>query len=251
MNTLIRAFLFVLLMAISQPVQARELAVDLSQSVVPITASFDGSDLLLFGTADPDADIVVIVRGPMRDELVRRKERVFGVWANGAQMTFKDVSSYYFMASNRPMEEFVSPEIARQRQIGYDQMILTPKSESELAGLDEQAIAAFHDALIRVKQSQGLYGRKNGDVHFIGDRLFRTELEFPNNIPVGSYSVDVFVFRDGRIADEKTTILDVQKIGVEAEIFSFAHRHSLSYGVLAILLASMAGWLASVIFRKG
>ncbi len=233
------------------PAQAKELDVDLSKSVVPITASFDGSELLLFGAADPNADIVVIVRGPMRDELVRRKERILGVWVNGAEMTFENVPSLYFMASNRPMSEFVPPEIARQRQIGYEEMILTPKKGTQTSNLDESAMSGFHDALIRVKQAQGLYGTQAGILHFIGDKLFRTELRFPNNIPVGSYSIDVFVFRDGRIADEKTTILGVQKFGIEAQVFDFAHRHALPYGVIAILLAGLAGWLASIIFRKG
>ncbi|NQU58767.1 MAG: TIGR02186 family protein [Rhodospirillales bacterium] len=233
------------------PAMARELAVDLSKTVVPITASFDGSDLLLFGTADPNADIVVIVRGPMHDQLVRRKERVFGVWANGAEMTFKNVPSYYFMASNRPIDEFVTSEIARQRQIGYEDMILTPKKGSITPGLDESTFDDYRKALIRVKQEQGLYAKQAGNVFFKGNKLFRTKLQFPNNIPVGSYAVDVFVFRDGRIADEKTTIIGVQKFGIEAEVYDFAHRHALPYGVLAILLAAMAGWGANILFRKG
>ncbi|NQV46615.1 MAG: TIGR02186 family protein [Rhodospirillaceae bacterium] len=235
----------------ANPATARELSVDLSEDVVQITAGFDGSELLLFGAADGMADIVVIVRGPIRDELVRRQERVMGVWANGAEVTFENVPSYYFIASNRPFEEFIPQEIARERQIGYQEMILTPKDDIAKAALDDATLGTFRDALIRVKQDHGLYGKKAGNVHFIGDNLFRTQLRFPNNIPVGQYAVDVFVFRDGRIADEHTTILGVQKFGMEAEVYDFAHRHALPYGVLAILLAAMAGWFANIIFRKG
>jgi uncharacterized protein (TIGR02186 family) len=232
------------------PALAGELAVDLSKSVVPITASFDGSELLLFGAADPDADIVVVVRGPLQDQLVRRKERTMGVWANGAEMTFENVPSYYFMASNRPINEFVPRAIARERQIGYREMILTPKQGSISPGLDASDFDEYRAAMIRVKQAQGLYRKHSDNVFFIGNKLFRTELQFPNNIPVGDYNVDIFVFRDGRIADETTTILGVKKVGIEAEVYDFAHRHALSYGVLAILLAAMAGWVANILFRK-
>lgn len=233
------------------PALASELAVDLSKSVVPITASFDGSELLLFGAADPDADIVVVVRGPLHDQLIRRKERTLGVWANGAEMTFENVPSYYFMASNRPISEFVPRGIARARQIGYAEMVLTPKDGSVTPGLDAGDFDEYRTAMIRVKQDQGLYRKHSDNVFFIGDKLFRTELQFPNNIPVGDYNVDVFVFRDGRIADQMTTVLGVKKVGIEAGVYDFAHRHALSYGVLAILLAAMAGWLANVMFRKG
>lgn len=231
--------------------ESKELAIDLSESVVPITAGFDGSDLLLFGAGDVHSDIVVIVRGPMHDELVRRKERAFGVWVNGAEMAFQDVPSFYYIASNRPFEEFIPHDVARQRQIGYEDMIVTPKKGFSTEEYSDADMAAFRKALIRVKQDQGLYGKQTGNVHYIGDKLFRTQLRFPNNIPVGSYSVDVFMFRDGRIVDEKTAILGVQKFGIEAEVYDFAHRHAFLYGVLAILLATVAGWAASVIFRKG
>lgn len=233
------------------PTKARELVIDLSETVVPITANFDGSDLLLFGTADPKADIVVIVRGPKHNQLVRRKKKVFGVWANGAELTFFSIPTYYLIASNRPIDEFVPQDIAEQRQIGYEKIILTPRDGSVSAGLDESALEEFRSALLRIKQSQGLYRKQIGNVEFKDGRLFRTKLSFPNNIPVGNYAVDVFVFRDGRIADEKTTILAVQKIGVEEEIYDFAHRHALPYGVLAILIAAMAGWIANILFRKG
>lgn len=251
MHTFFKIILAFSFLTTALPATARELVVDISEKIVPITASFDGSDLLLFGTVEPGADIVVIVRGPIHDQLIRRKKKVLGVWANGAQLTFKNVPSYYFMASNRPIEEFVPRKIARERQIGYEDMILTPKEGSTTPGLDKGVIDIFRKAMIRVKQDQGLYRKHNGNVHFIGDRLFRTKLQFPNNIPVGSYGVDVFVFRDGRIADEKTTILGVQKFGVEAQVYNFAHRNALSYGILAILLAAMAGWFANILFRKG
>ena len=247
----VREFIVLLSLLVSAlPAAAGELAVDLSESVVPITAGFDGSELLVFGAADTNSDIVVIVRGPMLDAQVRRKKRVFGVWANGAEMTFKNVPSYYFIASNRPIEEFVPHEIARIRQIGYEDMILTPKKGVLPVEIDENAMAEYRDALIRIKQHQGLYAKQAGNVHFIANKLFRTTLQFPNNIPVGSYGVDVFLFRDGKIVDEKTTILGVQKFGVEAQVYNFAHRHALPYGVLAILVAALAGWLANVMFRK-
>ena len=46
------------------------------------------------------------------------------------------------------------------------------------------------------------------------------------------------------------SILNVKKIGVEAGIYNFAHEYSFAYGVLAILIAVMSGWFASVFFRK-
>ena len=232
--------------------KAGELIVDLSKTVVPITTSFTGSDLLLYGSFNNDnnADIVVVVRGPFQDEVVRRKERVMGVWANGAEMTFTDVPSFYYVASNRPLDEFLPDNIAKTHQIGINGLSMTLKNEEQVPENIKTQINDFRAGLIRTKQAKGLYGKKTGNVHFKGDALFRTDLHFPANVPVGQYGVDVFVLRDNRIVDEHTTILSVQKFGLEAGIYDFAHRNALLYGIIAIILATFAGWLASVMFRK-
>ncbi|MGZ8996701.1 MAG: TIGR02186 family protein, partial [Rhodospirillales bacterium] len=89
-----------------------------------------------------------------------------------------------------------------------------------------------------------------GRILFLGNRLFRTDLWFPANAPVGRYVVQVFLIRDGEVASAEITPLIVSKVGFEASVYNFAQRYSLAYGVLAILIAAGAGWAANAIFRK-
>lgn len=225
---------------------ADELVVDLSKPVVAITAGFVGSDVLLFGTTEGDGDVIVIVRGPLHDEIVRRKERVAGIWVNKDQVIFEQVPAFYAIASNRPIEEYLGEEPRHVHQIGLDFLDLRPRWDQEVVEEYETFIAA----LIRNKVRQNLYHRKARNLIFLSNRLFRTQIHFPANVSVGTYGIDVYLVRDGDIATVKTTLLSVRKFGFEAGVFDFAHRHSLAYGVLAILIAAMAGWLAGVIFRK-
>ena len=44
--------------------------------------------------------------------------------------------------------------------------------------------------------------------------------------------------------------LIVSKIGFGADIYDFAHRHSATYGAIAILVALIAGWVAHLAFRR-
>ncbi len=87
-------------------------------------------------------------------------------------------------------------------------------------------------------------------MQFLGARLFRADFQFPANVPTGSYLVEVLLIRDGQIAGAQTTPLVVSKIGVGADIFEFAHRHSAAYGIIAIVIALLAGWAAHLVFRK-
>ena len=242
-----RRLLLGLLIALSLNVHSARsqetLVVDLSENVVAITTGFVGSSLLLFGAAEGPGDIVVVVRGPLVDAVVRRKERVAGVWVNRSEMTFEDVPEFYAVASNRPMDEFLSKDTRQAYQLGIDYLDLRPAKASD-------ETEDFRAALIRNKQRQALYQTQPGNVQFIGSRLFRTRIQFPANVTVGTYGVDIYLFRDQRPIGVRTMLINVRKFGAEAAIYDFAHRQSLAYGVLAVLIAVVAGWLANLAFKR-
>jgi uncharacterized protein (TIGR02186 family) len=225
-----------------------ELVADLSQRLIAITTAFVGTDVVLFGTSDGDHDIVVTVQGPRTSQNVRRKGRVAGIWINRERLAFDDVPSYYAVATSRPLEQIALPDVRARLELGTDQLKLKP---IDAAGLDIGEIATFQDALVRNKQREGLYSVKPAPVNFIGPRLFRATLHFPANVPPGIYQVQVFELKDGQVTDAQRSALVISKVGVEADVFDFAHQQSMLYGLMAVALSATLGWLAGVIFRRG
>ena len=110
---------------------------------------------------------------------------------------------------------------------------------------------AWRDALIRNQQRLGLY-RSNevGNIRLISKRLFSTRVTFPANVPTGAYLATTYLLVDGRVESAESTKITVNKVGIEAEVFDFAHEQSALYGIIAILIALVAGWLAHVAFRE-
>lgn len=235
-----------LLMAPPARANTSELVVDLSKPMVAITTGFTGADILLFGVTDGEGDVVVVVRGPQLDTIVRRKHRLAGVWVNKDNIKFKQVPGFYGLASNRPIAEFAPLAVRKEHQIGPGFITMVPGETS----FSPKRIGLFKDALIRNKQRQGLYSLEPEKLTFLGNGLFRTTLKFPANVTIGTYGIEVYQFRGKKLLNRRTTLLEVRKIGFEAGVFNFAHRHSLAYGVIAILIAAMAGWLANWVFRK-
>lgn len=233
-------------MAMAMPAVGEELVVDLSGSMVAITTGFVGSDLLLFGATEDAGDVVVVVRGTQGDERVRRKGKIAGIWVNRDEMIFNGVPGTYLVAASRPVDEILIAAEQFDNQIGSANLRLDARDTAR--PLIE--VEAFREALIRNKQRQGLYRSDVGKVHFVDNRLFRTSIHFPANVPVGTYVVDVYLAQGGRVTSSKTTLLEVRKFGFEARVYDLAHRHSLAYGVLAILIAAMAGWFAGVVARE-
>lgn len=225
--------------------RAQALIADLSNHLIAITTGFTGTEVLLFGAIEEDGDVVVIVRGPVSDLSVRRKERVAGIWMNTDRMDFVEVPSYYAVAASSPLSEIAPPQLLARHGIGLEHLRFLPEDEEDAARQQ-----SWREALVRIKQRQRLYVDEVGRVTFLGRRLFRTTVEFPANVPVGSYLVEVLLLRNGEVASAQTTPLIISKVGLGAEIYDFAHNQAALHGVVAIVLALMAGWAAHLVFRR-
>jgi uncharacterized protein (TIGR02186 family) len=233
--------------ALPRELAAQDLVADLSDHLIAISTGFTGASVVLFGAVEEPGDVAVVVRGPLETVVVRRKDRAFGVWLNADNATFADIPSFYSAASTRPLEELAPAPVLERHGIGLDNLEFNPVG---FDGTPTRRTEVFRRALVRRMQARGLYAAEGGTVSFLGGRLFRTTVHFPANVPTGQYMVSVFLLRDGDVVSAQTTPLFVNKIGLGAEIYAFARREAAIYGVIAIVIAVSAGWLASAAFRQ-
>lgn len=241
-----RLAVFLIVIVAALPVRAQSLVVDLSDHRIAITAGFSGAEVLAFGAVEAPGDVVVVVRGPQRPATMHRKARIAGIWINTASMTFDQVPSFYAVASSRPLEEIASDSVLTRNQIGVENLRLDlPRAKAS-----PNVAKSWRAALIRNQQNNGLYTREVERIGFLGKRLFSTRITFPANVPTGTYRATTYLLVDGRVESAQTTPLIINKAGLEAEVFIFAHEQSALYGIIAILIALVAGWLAHVAFRE-
>lgn len=224
---------------------------DISSHLISVTSDFTGTELLLFGAATNDTkigspghgDVIIVVRGPEEKVVVRKKERVGGIWINTNAIEFSGVPSFYALVSTRPIASITSPEVLAKKKIGPTRLnfqTTTAASES----------TPYQEAIIRKKTEENLYSDQETEVTFLGDTLFRTTIEFPANVPVGNYVAEFYLFEDGQLVSDQRSPLYITKSGIGRTIFDFAHDFPALYGLAAIIVALFAGWLASAIFRK-
>jgi len=225
----------------------QDLVADLSDHEVAITTGFTGAELLLFGAIEGEGQIVVVVTGPRQAMTVRRKDRIAGIWMNTDSMTFQSVPTFYAVAATGSLDD-LDPYVRSQQEMGLDHLNL--RAVGLEPGTPVEAVRAFREGLIRNQVRHGLYAAGTGRVAVQSGRLFRTWVSFPANVVTGIYTVSVYYIRDGSPVHAQTTPLRVSKTGVGAYVFGFAHTNSAAYGVFAIVVAVLAGWLAAVIFRK-
>lgn len=232
-------------LAAASAARADSLVADLSEHLVKIDMGFTGKKVLLFGAIEGDGKVVIVVQGPREPITVRRKERIAGVWANREGVTFEDALSFYQVLASGELDEWLPLQVRERHQIGVEYLKFRPTEQ-----LSPAKEADFHTALIRNKQRLGHYGALEGRIAVLGGRLFRGEVFFPANVPTGIYTVETFLVRDGRVVSAQKTPLYVSKSGVEADVFRLAHSFPEVYGILAIIIAVLAGLAANAAFLR-
>lgn len=244
-----------------QSVLAERMVTDLSRHVIEITSKFSGTDLLIFGAIErnipqadgghgvviegTDYDIIVVVQSDRHNMIIRRKEQVGPIWANRDFRTLKDIQGYYAVTSTRPLDLILPDKKLKELEIGLDQ--LKVDFEEPVSSVETRD---FRDGFIRNMKKKKLYNQQEGTISILDGILFRAILEFPSNMPVGDYQVDVYLLRDREIILTENSRLEVGKTGLERVIYSFAHEYPPLYGIMAVIVALFAGWLGGFITRK-
>lgn len=249
---MIRAGLVATFLAIAAPaVQAEEIVSGLSQSRIAITANFDGSEILLYGAVKRDApapqgplDVIITVQGPDTPLIIRRKERMAGVWLNGNQVRVDSAPSFYAIATTGPLADILSETEDLRHDISLRRVIRAVGISAESDRAPE-----FVEALMRVRANSDAYRLDEGSVELTAGTLFRADVVLPSNLTEGEYRVRLFLTRGGRVVAVQNRVINVRKEGLERMIFTAAHQRPLAYGLVSLALAALAGWGASTAFR--
>lgn len=224
---------------------------EVSQHQIRVRQGFTGTELLLYGAIlDPQGrraqqpyDIVVVLKGPTEPILVREKAKKLGVWVNAQSTAFRSAPSFFAVASSRPIDEIVDDRTAAIYELGLDFLQLSPSG-----AIDPEEQARFTEGLVDLRQRQGLY-KEDGDGVTISDGvLYQARIGVPSNVITGRYTAETFAISDGRVIASAIAEVEVEKQGFERFVAEQADQSSLLYGLFAVALSVLMGWLAGRVF---
>ena len=236
--------LLLIILSYNVAARAEPLISGLSQNEIKIDARFSGTKLFLFGVRNLTGDIVVVIRGPKQDYIVRKKENILGMWLNRKQMTFKDIYGYYAVYSSIDMAD-IADLILLNLNIGLKNIPFNYQGKAYIEEID-----SFKNAVLNDKFEYNLFSEEFGKIDFMGDALFQISLDFPKNIPQGLYNAEIYLVNGANLVGIQSIPISVEKTGFEAMIHDFAYEHNLLYGLLCVFAALFAGWVASMVFWK-
>jgi uncharacterized protein (TIGR02186 family) len=226
---------------------------DISKREVSIQSNFTGIEILIFGSIDfSDAatpseggyDVITVIRGPNEPIVVRKKQRVAGIWVNGPGKSYSRVPGFYAVLSSRPFRAITSDQMLKRLGIGLSHLDFRRYTHSDPG---EQA---FRSAMVRLREQERLFIEDDDGVGFIGRSLFRADVALPVNVPIGRYTADIYLFREGVPVSKTQSTLEVNQVGFERVIYLLAFRYPFVYGLVAVLIAVLAGLLGWIAFRR-
>ena len=248
-----RLLLVLVALALALPAQASEdVVLDLSSDTVSISTNFDGSDILIYGAVkrevaipeDSELGVVITVEGPYVPLTVYRKDRVLGVWVNTDAVEIDLAPSFYAVATSGPFNDILSNVENLRHHVSVPRAI-----RSVGAPVSVENAQRFTDALIRIRERVGRYQMREGAVSVREQTLFSTRVQLPANLTEGLYRTRIFLTREGRVVGDLSRDIAVRKIGLGRWLFNLAQNQPLIYGILAVLIALVAGWIASAATR--
>ena len=217
---------------------------------INIGALYNGTTLTAMGSLPADSEAIVRFIGTSCELHMKQMGKVGGiVWMNLDSITFKGAPSVCLVSSAvdfTRLEANGGVSIRTLRLSG-----LKGSVQIEAGGGHENAF----EELLKLKQKEGLYREMLGNISYgsasEGQKTFRAEVPIPSRLSPGAYMVELDAVRNGEVIARAEQPVTVSLVGFPALIAGLAFGHSALYGILATIIALLAGLGIGLIFQGG
>ncbi len=227
--------------------------IGLTDEVISVDAGFNGARLTIFGhlyTPDDiegEIDIVATIRGPGAAVEIRPLERRHLIWTPGKATTIEDMPGLFFLLGGTKADDIATLREALARHENAVPSLAPEKPADKAVG---QSLRANVLALYNKRRADGLFQVAPDGVQHREGGLFSIALTLPPSAPVGDYTVLVEARQDNTTLVAKTANLSLRKVGIERQIYAFAHGTPFIYGLFCVAISLIAGWGMPLLFRR-
>ena len=236
---------FIIVVFISNIVLA-EAYFDISEENIKIETNFIGKEVIIFGILNDDQDTIITIKGPEKNAVIQKKERILGFWFNTKKIIYNDIPSIFFIASSNDIEDILPTSSIIKEELSFKYLLENKTSKRNF--ISDISLETWKDNFVRIKKSKNLF--KEYNIEKIDNKLFQTRVFFPTKSIPGEYKVNVYQIKNNLILNNKEKIITLKKSGIGNQIYNFAHMNAAAYGLFAIIFAILSGFLAATLFRR-
>ena len=236
---------FILLVLFSNTALA-EAYFDISENNIKIETNFIGKEVIIFGILNDDQETIMTIKGPEKNAVIQKKERILGFWFNTKKIIYNEIPSIFFIASSKNIKDILPTSSIIKNELSFNYLLENKTSQRNF--ISDVSLEAWKNNFVRIKKNKNLF--KEYSIEKIDNKLFQTRIFFPAKSIPGEYKVNVYQIKNNLILNNKEKIITLKKSGVGNHIYNFAHNNAAAYGLFAIIFAILSGFLAATLFRR-
>ncbi|MBF0554977.1 MAG: TIGR02186 family protein [Nitrospirae bacterium] len=244
MGKILTTLLTVLALLLSVNHANAALSLSLDKKLIPITTFYKGNALKITGTVASGDDVVVKITSPVENESFMVKAKFFHLfWMNKDKIDLEKVNSVYMLYSSADIDGILSTSEKNKYALGYEAL----QNSVGISGASDKD--SLFKEFIKVKETGKLYSETGNKVVLMplqnGNNSFWLTVNMPYQMPIGRYDVDVYAVRNRSVVQRLSDKVEIEPVGVVREISDIAMNHGGVYGVLAIIIALIAGYIVT------
>jgi uncharacterized protein (TIGR02186 family) len=215
---------------------------------VTVGAFYHGTDLAVTADAPHCDAVVLMLESAAKRVVLSRKGRLGVIWMNVAQVTVNGAPEVYILASSDDVGRICSREQRNTLGIGFDAL----ESRMEFSS-NKPLTGKEFEHFLKLKTNAGTY---RADVPVVlrpegeGRMAVAASIPLPSAVPVGHYNLVAYCFEGGRMIEKASASVLIEKTGLARLEYELAHEHAAAYGVIAVLVAMVAGITMGVAFTS-
>lgn len=215
---------------------------------IQIGTFYDGTEARVSAETAQCDGAVIVLTGEEREVRLNRKGRVAIIWMNVAQIDIGGLPEAYIMAATDDLDAICPKETQRELGLGLESL----RRRMEISS-DQPLTGREFDQFLQLQIHHGTY--RTGltverEQRAPGSERISAVLPIPSKMPPGTYTIDLYCFRDGRVVETKSETLEIERVGLPQLIIGLVVRHAAAHGVLAIIVAMAVGILMGIIFSS-
>ena len=220
----------------------------LTPSTINIGIFFAGQRVRVSGTIPVGSKAVLEVIGNRIEEQLLRKAQRWDIWMNVGEIDIENAPSLYFALST---DQDAFGEQGDKNLFGYTTLRKRITFVGDVQGL---ARSDVFQEFIDLKESENLYSLLPSALKVTPSSEKQLNVEgfftIPPRVAPGDYQLRLSVYKEDRIVRSESTRLTVKMVGLPAFLADLAHNHGSVYGIFAIVLAVIFGFMVGFIFRR-
>jgi Putative transmembrane protein (Alph_Pro_TM) len=228
------------LLCLVSPLPAAGLDVKVTPQVVQMGTFYNGTRVKIEGLCERGTKPVIVIRGSEVKQVFNVKGRAGPIWVTTGKVSISGVPSVYVSMSPQPVSDFLKPAVIEKYQL--DLAALKKQIKIQPPGTNQEIIGVNY---LKLKNKEKSYRVINDALKMGAPGTagvpYSVDLDWSKKAPPGNYEVVVYECRNGSVVKEFHTTLEVARVGFPAFMASLAQTHAELYGLLAVVVALLAG----------